>query len=449
MNITIVGAGYVGIVTGVSLANIGGHQVTFVERAPERLGALVSGTVPIEEPGLSEAFRNAADRITAVASVDEVSTRPDLVLLAVATPIGDEGEPDLSQVHAATYELQRWPNVDVCVRSTLPPGTSMRLPHLLGRADGSNISTNPEFLRQGSAMADYASPARIVVGRFPETSGSHLALLGALFDGIDAPRLAVSVQAAELIKNVANGFLALKLSFVNEVASLSEEYGVDVKEVLEGIALDPRIGSTYMQPGLGFGGSCLPKELQVLAAAGRRQGLAMHVARAASLVNAEQQDRFARRILSELDRDPSRIALLGLSFKAHTDDLRGSPAITVARRMLQAGHKVIAHDPAVHPEHALALLPGLTIAEAMDDALDGADAVVIATEWPQYRKIDWAAAARRMQGNLLYDGRNLADATVVTGAGLKYRAVGRPNKDVSGSQSPMTAQLSGSGCSTT
>ena len=264
----------------------------------------------------------------------------------------------MSQLQSATADLRRWPDVDVSVRSTLPPGLSVRLPKLLGRANGARVSTNPEFLRQGSAVHDYEHPSRIIFGRFAETTDAHLAVVERVYAAIEAPRLRVDVAAAELIKNVANGFLALKLSFVNEVAALSEEYGVEVTEVLDGIGLDPRIGSVYMRPGLGFGGSCLPKELQVLAAAGRRRGLSMHVARAISQVNVEQQDRFVRQILAEIPRDESRVGLLGLSFKADTDDLRGSPALHVARRLLEEGVVVTAHDPAVRPDRAVAAAPG-------------------------------------------------------------------------------------------
>jgi UDPglucose 6-dehydrogenase len=426
MDVTIIGAGYVGLVTGVSLARMGGHRVTWVESDPERVAALRAGQVPIHEPGLSEAYHDHVDRLQIVPSIAALDHVPDFVLIAVATPIGEDGEPDLSQLRSATGALRALPQVHVSVRSTLPPGTSVMLPGLLGRHDGARISTNPEFLREGMAMSDYAEPSRVVVGRFPEVESEHLDRLDALLDGIRAPRLVVSVQVAEMIKNVANGFLALKLSFVNEIASLSEEYGVDVEEVLAGIALDPRIGSSYMRPGLGFGGSCLPKELQVLAAAGRRHGLDMHVARAAALVNTEQQERFARRVLEELGPGPCRVAILGLSFKPDTDDLRGSPAVTVARRLDQAGHVVVAHDPAVSAEDAAEAIPGLRLCGTVEEAAEGVDAIVVGTDWPVYGDIDWEDVAPRMRGILVFDGRNVLNASAVAAAGLRYRGVGRP-----------------------
>lgn len=425
MRVSIIGAGYVGLVTGVSAAR-DGHQVTFVERSAERRQALRSGRVPIFEPGLQEGFEVARERIV-IADQLEASAGPDLVLVAVGTPIGDDGTPDESQLVAALEELRQYPTVDTSIRSTLAPGRSVTLPRLLGRDDGRQISTNPEFLRQGTAMDDFARPSRVVIGRFPETEAAHLLKVDSLHTGVTAPRLLVDVSAAELIKNVANAFLALKLSFVNEVASLSEEYGVDVEQVLAGIGLDPRIGTAYMRPGLGFGGSCLPKELDVLSDAGRRRGLAMHIARAAAQVNGEQQDRFARRLLSELGAAPARVGMLGLSFKPHTDDLRGSPAIRVIQRMLSAGHHVVAYDPAVSPEHARAALPGLEFAARAEDVFESADAVAVATDWPEFASLDLAALGTRMRHPILFDGRNLFDPAAVTAAGLRYRGIGRPD----------------------
>ena len=427
MKITVVGAGYVGLVTGVSLAASGRHEVTFVERSRQRLDELRDGRMPIEEPDLTEAFVAARDRIRIVDSLPADAS--DLIFVAVATPIGEDGESDLTQIESALDALRAYPDRDVSIRSTLPPGFSWRIPALLGRPDAERVSTNPEFLRQGSAMGDFAQPSRIVVGRFPETSDRHLALVAEAYAGIEAPRITVGVSAAELIKNAANAFLALKLSFVNEVAALSEGYGVEVEEVLGGIALDPRIGSLYMRPGLGFGGSCLPKELQVVDVAGRRRGLAMHIARAAAQVNLEQQDRFAHRIITELPPSGARVGLLGLSFKAHTDDLRGSPAVHVARRLLQTGHGVVVYDPAVRPERARDAVRGIEVAERADEVFVDADAVVLATEWPQFLDLDLGVLAPTMRRRLLFDGRGLIDPGAALSAGMSYRGVGRRSVD--------------------
>lgn len=424
MRIIVVGAGYVGLVTGVCLARTGEHDVTLVETAPNRLAELQAGIMPIEEPGLAAAYAEAGDRVTVVGSL-EAAEVPDLVFIAVGTPISDTGESDLRQLHSATTDLRRWPDVDVSVRSTLPPGLSARLPQMLGRTDGARLSTNPEFLRQGSAVHDFEHPSRIIFGRFPETTAAHLAVVERVYSAIEAPRLYVDVAAAELIKNVANGFLALKLSFVNEVAALSEEYGVEVTEVLDGIGLDPRIGSVYMRPGLGFGGSCLPKELQVLASAGRRRGLSMHLSRAISQVNVEQQDRFVRQIVAEIPKHEGRVGLLGLSFKADTDDLRGSPSLHVARRLLEEGVVVTAFDPAVRPDRAVSAAPGLQVASRPADVFDGADAVAIGTDWPQFANLPLETLRGRMRYPLLFDGRGLIAAADAAAAGFHYRGVGR------------------------
>ena len=428
MKITVIGAGYVGLVTGVSLAASGRHDVTFVERSAARLDELRRGRMPIEEPGLSAAFAAASDRVT-VADRIGAADEPDLVFIAVATPIGEDGESDLGQILSALEDLRPYERLDISIRSTLPPGFSARIPALLGREDGERVSTNPEFLRQGSAMEDFAKPSRIVIGRFPDTGERHLDLIEGVYQHIDAPRITVGVAAAELIKNAANAFLALKLSFVNEVAALSEGYGVEVEEVLAGIALDPRIGSTYMRPGLGFGGSCLPKELQVVDVAGRRRGLAMHIARAASQVNLEQQDRFAHRVLAELPATGARVGLLGLSFKAGTDDMRGSPAVHVARRLVQAGHTVVAHDPAVRPDRAAEAVPTIELVAAPEDVFEGVDAVVLATEWPQFGDLDLGRLAPRMRHGLLFDGRGMIAPADAVAAGLAYRGVGRRSVD--------------------
>lgn len=424
MHLVVIGAGYVGLVTGVSMARIGPHRITLVEKASVRLDQLRAGIMPIAEPGLSEAFREVGGRIAIAGTLDEVEPA-DLVFVAVATPISDAGDPDMTQMHSAMDDLRAWPDAHVSVRSTLPPGMSLRLPALLGRSDGSRLSTNPEFLSQGSAMEDFANPSRIVIGRYPETSAEHMALLEEMFAAMNAPRLVVDVVAAELIKNVANGFLALKLSFVNEVAALAEEFEVDVDDVLKGIALDPRIGSAYMRPGLGFGGSCLPKELQVLTVAGRRHGIPMHIARAVAQVNVEQQDRFIRRIIQELPPAGARVGLLGLAFKADTDDMRGSPALYVARRLMDSGHMVSAFDPAVSRERAEHAAPGISITDAAEDVFDGAEAVVVATEWPAFARIDLVEARSRVARAVLFDGRGIIDPQRAVEAGFSYRGIGR------------------------
>jgi UDPglucose 6-dehydrogenase len=318
--------------------------------------------------------------------------------------------------------------VPLVVRSTVPPG-STRLAVEWSGVPSSRVFTNPEFLRQGTALADFRKPSRIVIGRFADADPSALAIVESLYAGIDAPRLVVDVTASELIKNGANAFLALKLSFANELASLSEEYGTDVDDVLAGITLDPRIGSQYMRPSFGFGGSCLPKELQALATAGSARGLRMHVTQAASDANAAQQARFADRVATLLGGlDGRRIGILGLAFKAATDDVRDSPAVALAARLLAAGALVKAHDPEA-AENAVRALPGLVVTATPEEAIDGAEAVVIATEWPAYRDLDWAAIRDRLARPLVIDGRRLLDADRMRVLGYRYETVGSAGRE--------------------
>jgi UDPglucose 6-dehydrogenase len=284
-----------------------------------------------------------------------------------------------------------------------------------------------------------------VIGRFPDAGPAALALVESLYDGIDAPRLVVDVAAAELIKNGANAFLALKLSFANEIASLCEEYGADADEVIPGIALDPRIGSQYMRPSFGFGGSCLPKELQALAAAGAARGLSMDVTMAASSANAAQQERFASRIETLLDGLEGRtIGLLGLAFKAGTDDVRESPAVALAARLIAGGATVRAYDPQAGA-NALLLLPELAVVASPGEALAGADAAVIATEWPEFRDLNWAALRERLRQPLLIDGRRLLDGAPMEALGYRYEAVGRGLTDDRPALQPATATSRPSG----
>lgn len=422
--IVVVGAGYVGLVTAVGLTDLG-HRVEVVETRHDRLSALRAGRSPIHEADLPE--RLAANLATGRLTVaDTPSLDADFVMVCVGTPIGSDGRSDLTQLDSALRSLEPIlaGGAALVVRSTLPPGATRLVVEWTGLPT-ERIFTNPEFLRQGTAVRDFLRPTRIVIGAFPDADPATLERVKDLYAGLDAPILVVDVTAAELIKNGANAFLALKLSFANEMAGLAEEYGTDIDDVLAGIALDPRIGGLYMRPGLGFGGSCLPKELKALAVTGGDRGLGMHVTRAASDANAAQQLRFVERIEGALGSLAGRrIALLGLAFKAGTDDVRDSPALAVARVLLERGADVVAHDPAAEA-NARRDLPELTVVDEPEDALDGAEVAVIATEWPAYLEIDWADVRRRMSGDLIVDGRRLLDAAAVRTHGFRYVTVGR------------------------
>jgi UDPglucose 6-dehydrogenase len=421
--IVVVGAGYVGLVTAVGLATKG-HRVEVVETNPERLSILRGGRSPIHEAGLPEALSAmlANGQLTVA---DQPGLDADVVMVCVGTPIGPSGRSDLSQLDAALRGLAPilLKGAPLVVRSTLPPGSTSLVVDWSGLPTA-RIFTNPEFLRQGTALEDFLNPTRIVIGHFPDADPEALELVASLFSDLAAPVMIVDVAAAELIKNGANAFLALKLSFANEMAGLAEEYATDIDDVLAGITADPRIGNQYMRPGLGFGGSCLPKELRALAVAGEDRGLPMHVTRAASDANAAQRERFTDRIDAAVGGVRGRqIALLGLAFKAGTDDVRDSPALDVARELLARGASVRAYDPAA-AENASRDLPDLEIAASAEAALDGADVAVIATEWPAFKTVDWAAARDRLRRPLVVDGRRLLDHEEMRALGYTYVTVG-------------------------
>jgi len=423
--VLVVGAGYVGLVTAVGLAGLG-HRVHLVEIRRDRLEMLRRGVPPIHEAGLPEALTAAVSSGALTVSAEPIA-EAGIALVCVGTPIGADGRSDLSELRAALSGLVPFlgSRVPLVIRSTVPPG-STRLAVEWSGVPPRRVFTNPEFLRQGTALEDFRRPSRVIIGRFADADPDALALVESLYDGIDAPRLVVDVAAAELIKNGANAFLALKLSFANEIASLCEEYGADVDEVIGGIALDPRIGGQYMRPSFGFGGSCLPKELQALAAAGAARGLSMDVTKAASSANSAQQARFAERIESVLGGlGGRRIGLLGLAFKAGTDDVRESPALAVAAQLLDAGASVRAYDPQA-AANAVAVLPRLEIAASAAEALEGADAAVIGTEWPEFAALDWAALRARMVQPTVLDGRRILDARRMRELGFRYEAVGSP-----------------------
>lgn len=426
--ITVIGAGYVGLVTAVGLAGLE-HDVELVETGPERLASLRAGHVPIHEAGLQDAF-GAAVAAGCLRIADRPGPTAEVVLVCVGTPIGRDGRSDLSQLRGALEQLrpQLATGIPLVIRSTLPPGSTRQVVAWTGVPRG-QVLANPEFLRQGTALEDFLNPTRIVIGRFPEADARTVALVEGLFDRLPGPRLVVDVASAELIKNGSNAFLALKLSFANELAILAEEYGAEIGEVLAGITLDPRIGPKYLQPSFGFGGSCLPKELTALALSGTTRGLPMHVTTAASAANATSQARFVSRIEGALGGLAGRtVGMLGLAFKAGTDDVRDSPALGAAARLLAGGARVQAYDPEAGA-NALRELPSLSVTTSAAEALAGADVAVIATEWPEFARLDWAALRPVMRTPLIADGRRLLDGPALRALGFHYLAVGSPDHE--------------------
>jgi UDPglucose 6-dehydrogenase len=429
LRVTVVGAGYVGLASSIGLA-IHGHRVELIEVRADRLDSLRSGKLPIHEPGMDEAFARPEVRTRIHPESELVDRHPDVILLCVGTPVLDGGRSDLSQVERALKSIRPLLEAGspLIIRSTLPPGSTKQVLRWVPGVE-SRLFASPEFLRQGKALEDFLHPSRVVIGAFAGADPSDLAVVTELLHFDDAPLLIVTAEEAEIIKNGANAFLALKLSFANELAALCEELGADVMPVIEGIGLDDRIGRKYMQPSFGFGGSCLPKELRALATVGRDHGLEMHVISAAAEANDAQQRRFARRILRALPPGTPRVALLGLAFKADTDDVRYSPALRVAQLLLDRGADVVGYDPqaAANAAYVLPALPQVSSAEA---ALAGASVAVIATEWPEFRELDWATIGKTMAVRSIIDGRRLLDPAKMQALGYQYESIGAPMADL-------------------
>jgi UDPglucose 6-dehydrogenase len=403
-----------------------GHETVLVELDRGRLLALANGRIPFHEPGLPEAYasEHAAGRIVPSA---ELPTSPlDLIMVCVGTPIDDMGLTDVSQVALALDQaVHAMASGAACViRSTLPVGSAARLANRPGILP-ERLFVAPEFLRQGSALEDIRRPTRVVIGTFGERPDPDA--LKVVIDALakrEAPLIVMHAEEASLVKNASNVFLALRLTFANEVAGLAEDLGGDVGPVLEGIGHDPRIGHTYMRPSYGFGGSCLPKEVRSLSSAGLERGLPMHLAAAISEANDDHQRRFARRIAEAVGGLAGRrIALLGLAFKADTDDVRSSPALRLASRLLAEGAELRAHDP-VAGENARRTLPDLVVVPSADEALRDADAAVIATEWPAYRDLDWAHLLPSMRRPLIIDGRRLLPHAKLRAMGYVVERIG-------------------------
>ena len=421
--VTVVGAGYVGLVTAVGLAGLG-RRVHLVETRPDRLGPLLQGRVPIHEAGLQDGLVAALDAGSLTIS-DDPPEDPGIAMVCVGTPIDDDGQTDDRQLRSALGALHGRFGEDaiLCVRSTLPIGRTREVVSWAGLPT-SRIFTNPEFLRQGTALQDFRFPSRIVVGRFEDADPAAISAVLDLYAPIDAPRFVVDVEAAEIIKNAANAFLALKLSFTNEIAALCEEAGADIDDVLAAIGADPRIGRTYMAPSFGFGGSCLPKELKTVARAGQGLGLPMFVATAASDANRAAQARFAGQVAAAVGGLPGRtLAVLGLAFKAGTDDIRDSPAIALAAALLEGGAQVRGYDPAAGPA-AAERVPALQVVGSAAAAVAGADAVVIATEWPEFRDLPWADLRGSMARPLVIDGRRVIDVERLRALGFETYQLG-------------------------
>ena len=426
--IAVFGAGYVGLVTGAAFADLG-HEVVVRDVLPDRIEALGGGQIPIHEPGLAELLERAGDRLHFTVDVAEAIEGAEFLYVAVGTPPTYSGDADLSAVWTVVDELPLdTGDAVVVMKSTVPVGTGAKVRL---RLDGRGLehvgyASNPEFTAEGTAVHDFMHPDRIVIGAFRDHDADAVARL---HEGIDAPIVRCDVASAEMIKLAANAALMTRISFINEIANVCEATGADVVKVAEGVGLDKRIGKSFLRAGIGYGGSCFPKDSLALKQLAANSGYHFQLLNAVIEVNELQK----RRVIAKLQRhlgslSGKTVALLGLAFKAHTDDMREAPSIVLAGRLLSEGAHVRAWDPVADGSG----LVGVEIAATPEDALAGADAAIVVTEWPQLVEVDWTAAAKSMRNPLLVDGRNMLEPDTLRAAGFTYEGIGRAAAQASG-----------------
>jgi len=423
--IGVFGAGYVGLVTGACFAELG-HEVVIRDVVPEKVEALRRGEVPIYEPGLDDLLARNSARISFTLDVHEAIDKAEFIYVAVDTPPMYSGDADLSRVWTVVDELPR--EIDgarpiLVMKSTVPVGTGEKVRAALDARGLVHVgyASNPEFTAEGSAVRDFMEPDRIVIGAYEQEDGDRVE---ALHDRLPAPVVRTTVSSAEMVKLASNAFLSTRISFINEIANVCELVGADVTEVARGMGLDHRLGPHFLRAGIGFGGSCFPKDVSALKQLAGNSGYHFQLLSAVIEVNELQK----RRVIGKLQRQLGtlrgrRVALLGLSFKPGTDDMREAPSLVLASRLLAEGAEVQAWDPVAN---GAAALPQVTICETVEEAVTGADAAVIVTEWEQLKTLASPEIRDLMRRPLIVDGRNVLDPVTVRAAGFLYEGIGRP-----------------------
>ena len=429
-NICVIGSGYVGLVTGTCFADLGNH-VTLVDIDEGKIAMLRSGKMPIYEPGLAElAQRNtAAGRMAFTTAYSDGLTDAEFVFICVGTPSGVDGEADLQYVRAAAETIadEMTHPLIIINKSTVPVGTGDWTTEIIQRKQPEPIDfavvSCPEFLREGAAIADFMHPDRTVLGSTRRDAAERVA---ELYARLNAPTVITDIRTAEMIKYASNAFLAARISFINEISIICERLGADVAEVARGMGFDKRIGPHFLQAGVGFGGSCFPKDVKALANMAQTHGMHPQLLNAVMEINAFQRRQIALKAREMLGGsvNGAAIAMLGLAFKENTDDIRESPSLTVARSLLNQGATVRAYDP-VAMDNAGRDLPGLTLCRDSYAAADGSDALLVLTPWNEFKHLDMARILRSMKQPILIDGRNLYDPAELRALGFKYRGVGR------------------------
>jgi UDPglucose 6-dehydrogenase len=420
--IGVIGTGWVGLVTAACFAELG-HRVVARDVVAEKVEALRAGELPFHEPGLADLVKRNSQRLTFTTGIAEVLDEARLIFVCVQTPPTHSGDADLSAVIGAVAEIGSAPDRALVMKSTVPVGTGRTIKR---EAPELAYVSCPEFLREGTAVKDFMEPDRVVIGAGPGDDWAADAV-AELYEPFDAPILRTDVASAEMVKLASNAFLATKISFINEIANVSEEVGADVTEVARGMGLDERIGPKFLRAGAGYSGSCLPKDVSGLKQLAGNSGYHFQLLTSVIEVNELQK----RRLIGKLNKHlgslaGKRVTLLGLAFKPDTDDMREAASLILAARLESEGATVVAYDP-VAEERARELLPAVEMSQSAMDAVDGADAVILITEWPEFAELDWAEVAKRMNTPLLVDGRNFLDAEAVRAAGMTYEGIGRPS----------------------
>ena len=422
-HIAVIGTGYVGLSTAVGLAELG-HAVVGADIDAHKISTLQSGVSPLDESGITDALGRLLKSKTLSFSTDVLTSVADasIVFLCLPTPQGDDGSADLSYIENVACAIGSHLSSDAVVvnKSTVPVGTSVQVAKWLGREDVSVVS-NPEFLRQGTALQDFLHPNRIVVGGDNATAVEKVA---SLYSKIDAPILRMNAASAEALKYAANSFLATKLTFVNAIADICELVGADIFDVVGGLGMDPRIGDQFLNPGPGWGGSCFPKDTRALVKIAEEQGYDFALLRGVIQTNDEQYERIALKVVDVCGGSVAgkTIAAWGLTFKAHTDDLRDSPSIAILTLLHKMGATIRAYDASAR---AVEQYPWIERCSSALEACEGADALAVLTEWPEFAQVDPAAVASTLRSASVVDGRNVLNIAAWKSAGFEYRGVGR------------------------
>jgi UDPglucose 6-dehydrogenase len=417
--IGVLGVGWVGLVTAACFAELG-HRVVARDVIAEKVESLGRGEVAIHEPGLTELVRRNAERLEFTTEIGDVTDAARLLFVCVDTPPTESGDADLRSVRSVVEDLRGDGSRVLVMKSTVPAGTGMTIRRELH--DLPYVSC-PEFLKEGSAVDDFLHPDRVVIGAQPGDEAAGDAVQ-ALYAPLGGTVVRTNVTSSEMIKLASNAFLAAKISFINEIANVCEEVGADVNAVAEGMGLDDRIGPKFLRAGIGWGGSCFSKDVSALKQLAANTGYHFQLLNAVIEVNELQKRRVINKLSEQLGSlAGKRIALLGLAFKPHTDDMRGASSLVMAARLQGEGATVVGYDP-VASQRARAVLPEVEMASSATEALEGADAAILVTEWPEFAELDWATAARRMANPLLIDGRNFLDPEKMRSAGLTYEGIG-------------------------